>query len=143
MALNAIGSLHRSSVRRTRALPTGGREKPPAGNPTLRRSADGGTYFWQEETPLNPRALIYCHPEWTSSIWARCRARLAQAALQFPREQVIAMRQDALFVSELHRTWKDDGAIGRFRLKESHAGPLPAPHTLEALQALREAGDGG
>lgn len=136
VALNSIGSLHRSSVRRSRALPVSGREAPPEGNPSLRLSADGSTYFWQEEQPLNNRALLYCHPEWTSSVWARCRARIAQAALQFPREQVIAMRQDALFLSQ-RAEWKDDGAVGRFRLKEGVAGPLPAPHSLEELQELR------
>lgn len=137
VALNTIGSLHRSSVRRLRALSARVREAPPAGNPTLRLSADGSVYYWQEEEPLTSRALLYCHPEWTTTIWARCRARLAQAALQFPREQVIAIRQDALFVTHPHPSWGDDGSIGRFRVKRSYSGPLPAPHTLEALQAIR------
>lgn len=140
VALNAIGSLHRSSVRRHRSLPKGRESDLPQGNPTLRMSEDGSVYFWYEEMPISARGLLYVHPEWTSTIWARCRARLTQAALQFPREQVIALRQDALFVTHPHPTWGDDGAVGRFRLKESYPGPLPAPRNLDDLQALRREG---
>jgi hypothetical protein len=137
VALNTIGSLHRSVVSRHRACSVSGMDSPPAGIPSLRMSEDGSTYFWTEQTPLSGRALLYCHPEWTTTIWARCRARVAQAALQFPREQVIALRQDALFTSQPHPTWGDDGAVGRFRLKGQVPGPLPAPRTLEELQVLR------
>ena len=137
VALNSIGSLHRSSVRRYRALPAGRESDLPRGCDNLRMSEDGQRYFWYEESPIAARGLLYVHPEWTTTIWARCRARLAQAALQFPREQVIALRQDCLFVTHPHPTWGDDGAVGRFRLKESYPGPLSAPHTLEEFDAMR------
>lgn len=141
VALNSIGALHRSAVRRSRALPVDSREAPPAGNPSLRLSADGRIYFWQEEVPLSRRQLLYCHPEWTTTIWARCRARLAQAALQWPREQVIALRQDCLFTSSRHPDWKEADRVGAFRLKEEYPGPVRAPRTLEELDRLRRGDD--
>lgn len=137
VALNTIGSLHRSTVKRYRALPKGRESDLPAGNPTLRMSEDGSRYFWSEEEPVRGRGLIYVHPEWTTTIWARCRARVAQAALQFPREQLVAIRQDALFTTHPHPTWKETDRVGGFRLKEILAGPLPAPRTLEEFDTMR------
>ena len=140
VALNALGSLHRSSMRRYRAVPASQPQLVPPANATLRLSADGGHYYWYDEAPISGRGLIYVHPEWTSTIWARCRARLTQAALQFPREQLVALRQDALFVTHKHPTWADDGAIGRFRCKEEYPGPHAAPRTLDEFDALRGLG---
>ncbi len=137
VALNTLGSLHRSSVKRHRAAPRGQEDRLPASNPTLRMSDDGAVYYWVDETPISARGLLYVHPEWTTTIWARCRGRMAQAALQFPREALIAIRQDALFTTQLHPTWSDDGTVGRIRLKGEIPGPLKAPHSLEAFDALR------
>lgn len=137
VALNSIGSLHRSSVRRYRALPRAEKDRLPAGNPTLRLSEDGQYWYWYDEAPIQGRGLIYVHPEWTTTIWARCRARMAQAALSVPRQHLIAIRQDALFTA-CEMPWSDDGRVGRLRLKDKIDGPLPAPHSLAEFDAIRQ-----
>lgn len=64
------------------------------------------------------------HPEWTTTIWARTRARLlyldrhdspASGALTLPEGSVIAFRNDAILTT-CPVDWADAGRVGQYRL---------------------------
>ncbi len=136
VALQAIGSLHRTTFNRSRTLPYARRAELPRSCPSLRLSDDEAWYHWGEEKPILGREAIYMHPEWTSSVWARCRARIAQAALSVPREELVAIRQDAIYTTTPQARLEGGDRVGSFRLKDYVPGSLKAPRTLEELAAL-------
>ncbi len=133
-ALHTIGSLHQTTKRYER---TG--LEPPAGNPSTRLDQRTGIYSWVIEEPIKGRGQIYMHPEWSTTIWARCRARMAQLALRVPRRELIAIRQDALYTTTPQPQWEKPGPVpaGGVRLKWCIERSMPAPHSLDELDRLR------
>jgi hypothetical protein len=93
-----------------------------------------GYIVWETyQTPAEPRFL---HPEWAITVWGRARARLANAALRLPRESLVALRSDAIWLDHDPR-WPDDGKPGTFRAKGAGLpGPVPAPQTEDAMRRL-------
>src|SRR5260221_684717 len=93
---------------------------------------DGDRLVWVEQAPNATPDLA--HPEWSSTIWARARARLLSApsstgALSLDSSQVVAFSTDAIYATcDPH--WPDDGTVGRWRLKETrHAAAWPTRWT--------------
>lgn len=78
-----------------------------------------------------------CHPEWSAAIWSRVHIRVAKALLSVPREAVVAVRGDAIYLTDRapEIDEQDDGAVGRLRVKGYVSGPLPAPQGWPALRA--------
>ena len=111
-----------------------------------RHVIDGTTYVWTELERSGWSHMA--HPEWSSAIWARARARLLRCptgrrgeyagALSVPASTVLAMRTDALYLTA-DPEWHDDGAAGRLRRKEVIGGPIPTPRTTAELLELRGA----
>jgi len=93
---------------------------PPAEALNLRMMRNGAL-AWSELRPAAWPALS--HPEWSSVIWARARARLlsgpgGSGMLGLDPATVIACRTDAIYTTtDRPKAWPDDGALGRFRLK--------------------------
>lgn len=136
--LHGIGAFHgrpRTVTRVGASPPRGVRDVWVAGD---------GLYTWQESEPAALPELA--HPEWSSAVWARCRVRLLEAptgkrdvkagALYVPRSSVVAFRTDALYLDHDPR-WPDDGRVGRLRLKNWTAGPLPHPSSTAELLSIR------
>src|SRR5579885_109827 len=73
------------------------------------------------------------HPEYSALIWARCRARMTRAALSVPREQIIAIRTDAIALCAEHPAWNENERIGQLRRKWVIKRNLKAPHDFETL----------
>lgn len=106
--------------------------------------------FCQVELPQSAWRLAHAHPEWAAQVWARARARLLwhevrmpngekvpTGALAVPRADVLGMRTDALYLAS-NPGWPDTGRIGVFRLKGEICEPVPAPHSLDDLNPLRD-----
>jgi len=113
LLIKGVGGLHRRG--RTEQVETPherAEEVDPAGvievTPTVIR--------WERAVPLDASMAGFNHPEWAALVWGRARARLARAALQLPRESIIALRSDAL-VTTFDPGWQDDGKPGSFRVK--------------------------
>jgi hypothetical protein len=110
---------------------------------------EGERWVWGERTGSATPELS--HPEWATAVWARCRARLLDGptgargvrsgALHLPASSVVAMRTDALYLTE-RPAWPDDGKVGRLRLKAWQEGPLRAPRTVSELLRARDHGRG-
>lgn len=139
VALWTIGSLHPTTTTRKR---TG--DKPPIGNPSTRYDPETRTYEWLEEVPIRGRAGIYSHPEWSTAIWARSRTRMAKMALTIPREELVAIRGDALYTTTRQPQWEgvERPAIGQLRFKWCREKEMPAPHTIRELDEIRREEDG-
>lgn len=80
------------------------------------------------------------HPEWSAAVWARCRARLltsrqSTGALHVARENVIAMRQDGLYLTA-DPGWSDTGRVGAMRRTTVIDRPVLAPRTVADLLEL-------
>ncbi len=139
--LHGIGALHGRPSRVTRVTV----EAPPDDAELLR--IDGDRFVWTEPATAT-RWSAMSHPEWTSAIWARARARLLDGpkgigALHIPRSQLVAFRTDAIYLAGRRPDWEsaDDGKPGRFRLAAHQLGPMPGPSTSRELLALKEQGN--
>lgn len=87
--------------------------------------------------PLSGQELQWAHPEWSAYVWALCRVLLTRRLLSLPRAAILGCNTDAIYTT-MDPGWPDDGTPGQFRSKGRLAGPLPAPHTEEALHHLKE-----
>jgi hypothetical protein len=139
IVIHTIGGFHsfrrrkKTTVKDTEPLPPDAVE--PLWNPVK------GEFTYTHWEPLPAKDLPYQHEHWSIEIWARARTRLLShgqtGALCLPREHVLGLRVDALYLS-LDPRWPDDGSIGAFRRKAARCGPLPAPHDAKSLRALAD-----
>lgn len=90
-------------------------------------------------SPLAKWSARQVHPEWAAHVWARQRARMATAALQLPPAQLLAIETDGIYTTA-KAPWRDDGKVGRLRLKDHLDGPLLTPRTWAELHQLRDGG---
>lgn len=89
-------------------------------------------------TELRGQAWPECaHPEWSTAVWARCRARMARHALEVPREDIVAIRTDAIYTSA-PGPWRDDNRVGGLRRVTRVARPVPTPRTADELLEVRD-----
>lgn len=97
---------------------------------------------WLRPVPLDAPMAYFQRPEWAAMVWGRARARLVKAAMELPREAVIALRTDAI-ITTLDPKWENDEKPGTFRIKEviDLAGrPVPTDErTYRKLLAERRA----
>jgi hypothetical protein len=111
---------------------------------TIRPTEEGWEY---DDYAVSKGDEPYQHPEWAALIWSDCRARLLRqavrqegcdpatvGALAVPREQIVGMAQDALYLTH-DPQWPATGKPGGFRVKGYVAGPLPAPRTMGDIYA--------
>lgn len=79
------------------------------------------------------------HPEWTSAIWGKARARLlhgpnSTGALRLAPDAVVAFRTDALWIDAGHDpSWTDNGKAGAYRIKETRPNATKRPTSLAQL----------
>ena len=105
---------------------------------------EGGAFVWGESTGVAWPEMV--HPEWSASIWAKCRVRLLDGpgvngrtgALHVDPQHVVAFRTDALYLAS-EPAWRDDGRNGRLRCTWRHEGPLRRPTTAAELLAVSHA----
>jgi hypothetical protein len=113
LLIKAVGGLHRRG--RVEQVETP-HERAEDVDPSMVLEVTPSVIRWMRPIPLAPEMAGFNHPEWAALIWGRARARLARAALRLPREQIIALRSDAL-VTTVDPHWPDDGRPGTFRVK--------------------------
>lgn len=143
IVLQAIGAFAGRAHPVTRTAPL---DRPDAVPPGVGPSVVGDSLVWTENRPPAGWSLPLLHPEWAAAIWGRTRARLLSAptgvagvragALHVDPSHVVAFRTDALYLT-VAPAWPDDGKVGRYRLKGTLGGPLPAPTTVQELLRLR------
>ena len=97
----------------------------------------GDSLVWERLTPLSAFTTSKQHPEWSATVWARARARLAARALTVPLGQVVAFATDALYLGA-DPGWDDSGAPGEFRVKGRIDGYVRWPTNHAELYALRD-----
>jgi hypothetical protein len=148
--LYTIGAFARAQREETRVLRRADTHLLPTDNGTIQRTATGD-WTYRELVALPERERRYQHPEWAAEIWAKCRTRMLHyaqkrgrgevvarwGALTLPREQILAFRTDALYLTH-DPQWPDDGRPGSLRLKGAIRAPVRAPHTLAEINPLRD-----
>jgi hypothetical protein len=97
-----------------------------------------------KERVLTGKKPEHCHPEWSAAIWARARLRVTKALLETPRDDLVAVRGDAIYRTSLAKAdpgrlmdpWKDGGDVGRLRLKwDQHVRRL-RPTSWSAIDGM-------
>lgn len=137
--LHGIGAFHGRPHKATRTATLEEAEQIPA---DLLPELVGDTWMWLEDEP--GRLPWLSHPEWSSQIWARCRAGLlwrrnGVGALHLPARSVVAFRLDAIYATH-NPGWPDDSRTpGQFRSKGILEGPVRTPRDAVELMALRDA----
>jgi hypothetical protein len=128
MLLHSIGAWH-STGRTETTITAGPMDRPPGhgwGAPTLENKAA----VWRRRVPLDGRAALMAHPEWSAQVWGRARARVLWAptavkgvhagALTIPATELVSIYGDALMTT-VRPEWAaprfDDGRPGRLRVK--------------------------
>ncbi len=122
------------------------RKVPPQFERTIEGYGELRTY--REVEPLSGKLKRHAHPEWSSTIWAKTRARMLHSdkfhgagvetgALTLPRGDVLAIRTDALYLAR-DPGWPETGKIGELRLKGRLPGPIPVPTKNPELNDLRD-----
>jgi hypothetical protein len=93
---------------------------------------------WYREEPYTAAQLAFCHPEWSATVWDRSAYRANKTMLEYPRAAELAVRSDALVLTQ-HLPLKepDTGQPGDWRYKDHIAGPFTTPATADEMQALR------
>lgn len=136
--LTALGAFHGARHNVTHEAPL---DEPESIDPDARglRQVDG-RWMWNEEQPAAwPETS---HPEWSSAVWARCRARMldhsraSTGALHVPYEAVVGIRQDGLYLT-CDPGWNDDGKVGTLRHDWRSSRPVPVPATVSELMEAR------
>src|SRR5579875_2792086 len=131
--LHGIGSFHRHERDITYIMRT---DEPAPDNYTNARLLDDNMIMYSVPQGVEDYTAQFIHPEWSSLIWARCRARMTKTALSLPREQLISIRTDALAVSHPRAEWSQNQKIGQLREKWAIARPLKAPHTFDEFDKI-------
>ena len=155
--LQTIGGFHSLGRDRTMVVESTF-DVPPEHQGTIRTYGDVVTYLIPAE--LNARLQQFHHPEYSSQVWARERARILLGptapyiqhnvewkqwgALEVDPAQLIGVNGDALYLTAVpqaclptERGGGDDGKVGRLRVKGWIGEPMPAPPTTEARNVLR------
>jgi hypothetical protein len=147
MLLYSVGAWH-SSGRTETTVTAGGMDRPAGdgwGAPQLTKAGA----VWRRRVPLDGRAAAMAHPEFSTQIWGRARARVLSAptavrgvmagALHVPFEQLVSIYGDAVMTTA-RPAWGapeyDDGKPGRLRVKGYRAGPMPWPRTASQRDQL-------
>jgi hypothetical protein len=139
-----IGAFHSRTRMRRDAQTYPSRADVPARRPgeleiSVIRQPDG-TYQRNALVPLNAYERAWHQPHWSSYVWSSARAAVARQALRAPREVLLGIKSDGIYLARvLHPDWIDDGTIGHFRPKGQpwlSERPLGVPRTLDALAAL-------
>lgn len=135
IVLHTVGALHGRGHEVTRSAPWDQPEAIP-GHARDIEPPDGpaGRWTWTETKP--PAWPELAHPEWSSAVWARCRARVLEhrgrGALTVPYTDVLAVHQDALYLAA-DPGWPDTGKVGELRREAHVSGPLPTPTSRTTL----------
>lgn len=151
--LYAIGAFHSSGSDETTVTASAMRRPDGEGWGAPER-LDNGAALWRRRTEAtHPRALAMAHPEWSSQVWGRARARMLECPtgerggrraglLYVPAGTVAAVYGDALMLTE-RPAWADldDGAPGRLRVKGHLCGPVPWPTTAHERDELTRAAE--
>ena len=131
IALHTIGRLHNLGYRDDRR--TVAADDPRATFDAVESlGPDGATIRTRERVDKPERE---CHPEWSAAIWSKTHLRVAKALMSVPRETVLAVRGDAIYLTG-DPGWGDDGRCGILRWKGQWDGPLLAPRNWNDLKAL-------
>jgi len=156
--LQTIGGFHSLGRDRTMTVPST-LDVPPQHQASIRSYGELVTYM----IPAEPteRMLTFHHPEYSSQVWARERARILLGptgayrdrhghewtqwgALEVDPSKLIGVNGDAIYLSEMPpaalpagRGGGDDGKVGRLRVKGWIGEQMAAPPTTESRNALR------
>lgn len=153
MILQAIGTF--AARPKTELRTVGTLEELPAhdlAEQTFIEREDGTIEF--EDYARNAGLSSLLHPEFASAIWAQTRVWLLRrfyrprrepvadpveecmaGALTMPREQIVGFGLDAIYTTA-NPEWPDDGREGRYRVKGSLRGPIPAPVNRRDLELI-------
>jgi hypothetical protein len=143
VALHAIGWFHRRSYARGelyaswRALPA---DRPSSSRITQQPD---GQVLLERPAPADRWQARWQRPEWSATIYAAARARVALQAMELPREQLAAIDGDALYLLG-DPLWPPSAQIGDFRCdghwEREAARTAPADLAdYRAIKAKREA----
>jgi hypothetical protein len=122
-----IGELHSRGLRDAETPIQRGHEALIAPGEAWSVTPDG--YTVHERVSRDKPADTF-HPEWAAGVWSYTHYRIARALLSVPVEQIIAVRGDAIYLTEAP-TWVDSGRVGALRFQGYAPGPLPAPRSFD------------
>lgn len=155
IGIDALGAFHGTPRRTTVTVPIERAHEVPEDATDVRYLDDDIAY---EAPAPNGWAAVMAHPEWSATVWARCRVRIldggvhkatgnheGEGALFLPFSSVVAIQTDAVIARDLGYgegqgmpglPWPESGAVGALRRKAVHAGRWELRTSGDVLAAL-------
>lgn len=112
----------------------------------------GKVFAWQQPQAQDERSKMFYHPEFTSQIWGRGRARIMDyrpegvptGALHVDPSTIIGINGDAVYTTTpphwslpVEQGGADDGKVGKLRLQGYLEGPITPPGSRAERDKLR------
>ncbi len=131
IALHLIGNLARGSSENPQIYESLD-DLPDDLSPIATVTHEDQGYVVREKRPLDLYHARWYRPEWACSIWADTRVAVTRHALKVPRQELIVIDGDALYLTA-DPAWPDTGKIGCYRCQGIWRGSL----TLRRSSSVR------
>lgn len=132
VALDALGAFHGTPRLTTQSVALRSPDPLPASAENER--VEGDRLVFEAEAP-NAWSRSMSHPEWTATVWARCRALIAGYALTLEPSTIVAIMTDAIIVTAAPDSIPTVAGAGEIRVKAKREGPYFGVTTPAALLA--------
>ncbi len=138
LIITAVGQFHKGYSKESRHIIDLDELTEDDAEATITRDASGWTVT--SSVDLSPFRSRWQRPEWSSSIYARMQVSAVRRALEIPRANLLAIRDDAIHLRDFNPGITDTGKVGAYRLKASRtfSPPIATPVTPRELLALEK-----
>ncbi len=125
IALHLIGNFHRGLSENPQVYASLD-ELPADLSPSATVTHEDQGYVVRTTRPLDLYHARWYRPEWAAEIWASTRVAVTRHALRVPRETLLVVDGDGLYLTT-DPGWTDDGKVGCYRRQAIWRGTLKLP----------------
>jgi hypothetical protein len=125
IALHLIGNFRRGASENPQTYASLD-ELPDDLSPSATVTHEDQGYVVREQRPLDLYHARWYRPEWAAEIWASTRVAVTRHALQVPRQDLLVIDGDGLYLTT-DPGWPDTGKVGCYRHQATWHGSLRLP----------------
>jgi hypothetical protein len=125
IALHLIGNFSRGQSENPQAYASLD-DLPDDLAPNATITHEGEQYIVREQRPLDLYHARWYRPEWACEVWANTRVAVTRHALQVPRDSLLVIDGDGLYLRD-DPAWPDTGKVGCYRRQATWHGQVTLP----------------
>lgn len=135
VCLHAIGSLHRTGMRRTAIKVSKDDLSGVGACERMMLDRDGHLAVETEVFRGGWWQAWMAQPAWSAAVWGVAQYRVTRAMMDLPQSSIVAVYGDAIYTTEPLPSARNN-EVGWLRLKKGIAGPLRAPRGWTELREI-------